>query len=359
MLLVLAGAFTACLLAEVGIRSLDAVRGRGFFSQDRRNIKKAAPVIPFRMFGFMPYQERNGTRYIASRHGELYPLHKPAGTFRIVCFGGSTTENESSFKAHGTHYPLVLQSLLRARLHNETIEVINVGNSAYATPQALIFLELDVLSWDPEVVILSENFNDLLAAYWPNFTYDYSHKYAHPFYTNSGAGPQRCLEEVSDRLFQRSQLYWVAKERLLRVLRRRFPLHRRSYGDIPDPVAAGVFRRNLRSFVTLARSNGIQVVLGTQPLQPSEESFLRHVEYKPYNDVVVYPLHEEFVKHHQYYNEVIRQVGAAEGVPVADSASALGSNPKYFIDFLHYSEEGVEALARYYADFLIEQKIVR
>lgn len=253
----------------------------------------------------------------------------------------------------------MLQALLRKRLHNEAIEVINVGNSAYATPHALILLELDVLSWDPDVVILSENFNDLLAAYWPNFTYDYSHKYSHSFYTNFSAGPQRCLEEVADRLCQDSQLYWVVKERVQRVFQRRLPLHRRSYGDTPDPIAAGVFRRNVRSFVTLARANGIRVVLGTQPLQPSEKYFLRHMEYKPYNGVVVYPLHEEFVKHHQHYNEVIKQVGVAEGVPVADSASALGSNPKYFIDFIHYSGDGVEALARYYADFLIDHQIVR
>lgn len=111
--LAVAGIIAACLLAEVGIRSFDAARGLGFFSQDRRHVAASAPIIPFRMFGFTPYQERHGIRYIASRHGELYPLRKPAGTIRIICFGGSTTEDDASFKARGIHYPLVLQSLAK------------------------------------------------------------------------------------------------------------------------------------------------------------------------------------------------------------------------------------------------------
>ncbi|MBI3996170.1 MAG: hypothetical protein HY352_00780 [Candidatus Omnitrophica bacterium] len=81
--------------------------------------------------------------------------------------------------------------------------------------------------------------------------------------------------------------------------------------------------------------------------------------YKPYNDVVVYPLHAEFVKHHHDYNEIIKEVGDAEGIPVADSASALGSNPDDFIDLVHYSAQGTNALAQYYADFLIEHHLIR
>jgi hypothetical protein len=54
-----------------------------------------------------------------------------------------------------------------------------------------------------------------------------------------------------------------------------------------------------------------------------------------YNPVVKYPLQEEFVKHHQAYNEAIRQVGAQEGVPVADPAAAMSGRTEYFIDLVH------------------------
>ncbi|ETX06172.1 MAG: hypothetical protein ETSY2_18725 [Candidatus Entotheonella gemina] len=120
--------------------------------------------------------KRGGIRYIASRYQELYPLEKPSGTFRIVAFGGSTTANVQAMRSQTPHYPLLLQTQLRRTLARNDIEVINVGNPSYATPHSLILLAFDVLSWQPDLVILSHNINDLTALYWPDFTFDYSNK---------------------------------------------------------------------------------------------------------------------------------------------------------------------------------------
>ena len=152
---------------EIAIRIWDAARGKGFFSTYRNRLAKPIqPRFPFRSFGFVPYMKRDGITYIASRHKELYPLEKPSGTFRIVVFGGSTTANLQAVNADSPHYPLLLQTKLRHALARDDIEVINVGNPSYATPHSLILLTLDVLSWQPDLVILSHNINDLTALYW-------------------------------------------------------------------------------------------------------------------------------------------------------------------------------------------------
>ena len=339
------------LALEVALRTIDAARGNGFFSSSRNSLGRArSPLIPFRTFGFELYQERDGVRYISSRHGELYPLEKPEGTFRIVAFGGSTTENMDTFLSDGLHYPLALQSLLRQRFRRDDIEVINVGKSAYATPHSIILLELDVLSWEPDLIILSHNINDLSVGWWPDFRFDYSNKYSHPFY---GVPDYASSFTFANVVFQHSQLYWGVKSRLANISAQRSKMRQKSYGDKPDIPTSQVFERNLRSFVTLAQSHGIQVILGGQALYPAEEFFTRHMRSKPYNDKVVYPLHGEFVKHHRSFNRSMAKVAEDVEAWFIDNDALMGGKEEYFGDFVHYKKAGIEKLAENYAGFIV------
>ena len=335
---------------ETGIRTIDVMRGEGFFSGPRNVVARTLDSrIPFRGFGFNPYAEIDGTKYISSRHGELYPFEKPHGTFRIVSFGGSTTENGTAKREAGIHYPLQLQSELRKRLGRPDIEVINLGNSAYATPHSLIFLELDVLSWNPDLVILSHNANDLGATYYPGFTPDYSNKYGDPYYFGGFT--------TADAIFQHFQLYWSLKTRLGRVLNRDAYAYRtKSYGDEVNPEGAAVFIRILRSFVTMAESNGISVLLATQAYDANKPP--RNFE-KPSIKKIIYPLPEEMAKHHAYYNRLIETVAAENGAWFVDNAGSMKYSLRLFIDPLHYTEQGVRELDQNYADFLIANDIAR
>lgn len=136
----------------------------------------------------------------------------------------------------------------------------------------------------------------------------------------------------------------------------RYRIRRASYGNEPPALARDVFKRNLRSF---AKSRSIVVVLGAQPLQRSQEYFERHVAYKPYNDIVRYPLHDEFVRHHESYNRVIQEVATEEGVTFVDNDRALGGDPALFSDHVHYSLEGVRRLAASYVDVLERERLVQ
>ncbi len=352
--LVLAVLLALALLGELGLRVSDMVRGQGFFNDRRDQLARfrATPLAPFRLFGPPLYQGDGGTLTIKSTNNRLFPLHKPAGDFRVVCFGGSTTHQG---------YPRLLEAELRRRLSDQKIEVINVGFSGYSTPHSLIELELDVISWQPDLVIISHNINDLLAAYFPDFRPDYSNKYRFGFFSVTDYKDIFTPWRV---LLQNFQLYWWFEYRLERLELRlhrdelRSTVHRRSYGMRPPAWPARVFKRNLESFIALARMHGFKVVLATQPLEPSEEYFMRHYAHKPYNDIVVYPLHAEFVAHHHFYNGIIRQVASERGAGLVDNAAVMNGRTEYFIDSVHYSKAGMKRLTQSFADTLIAKGLV-
>lgn len=345
------------LVLEIAIRTYDMVNGDGFFSGHRNLItNRFKKVRPFRTFGLKLYRNVNGDRSISSRNRDIFPIKKANGTFRIVAFGGSTTANKKAFKKKKIHYPLVLQSKLRKSLGTKKIEVINLGNAAYATPHSLILFELDVLSWEPDMIIVSHNINDLLAAYWPEFTYDYSNKYSNEYYLPS----YKTIYTTSNTLFQHSQLYWFIRQRINNTVGKgNREIRRRSYGKEPPKLLTEVYARNLRSFIAIAKNNGIEVLLGSQPLQSSEEYFIRHMGHKPYNSIITYPLHDEFVHHHRIINDTMRRVAKETDVFFLDNESSLGDNKKYFFDFVHYTPTGVRALANNYAEFILKENIIQ
>lgn len=337
------------LLTEVGARIFDRLHGQDFLDN---KVRASRTIIPFRMFGPDFYAEKDGIKYISSRHQELYPLKKSENTFRIVAFGGSTTQNFID----GVHYPLVLERLLNARYPQRTIEVINVGNSAYATPHSLILLELDVLSWDPDLVILSHNFNDLLVSYFPDFAYDYSNKYKTPTFLPEKGNISALVEW--------SRLYWILKSRLEALSYKIADFNedvylRRSYGKDPPEKGQLVFRRNLKTFFAIALSRRIPVIFGTQPLEPSEEYWSRHMRYKKYNDIVVYPLHEEFILHHRTFNKIIKEVARETGSLVVDNDAIFAGERAFFTDLIHYTKEGVEKLAENYYDIIVSRGFIK
>ena len=87
-----------------------------------------------------------------------YPYAKPAGAKRIVCIGDSFTAGyevtiEDCFTS-------VLERELVERGHR--VEVLNAGVSGYSNAEACLYLERELLKYEPDVVVLSFFFNDLV-----------------------------------------------------------------------------------------------------------------------------------------------------------------------------------------------------
>ena len=87
-----------------------------------------------------------------------YPYQKPPGVKRIVSLGDSFTQGyevaaEETFSA-------VLERELRAQGHDA--EVLNAGVSGFSNAEAYLYLERELWKYDPDVVLVSFYFNDLV-----------------------------------------------------------------------------------------------------------------------------------------------------------------------------------------------------
>ncbi len=349
LLLLLVVGLAAAL--EVGVRGVDLVSGRGFGAGRNPLARERRPARPFRQFGEdLVLRDDDGTLVIRSVHGERYPFEKAPGAFRVVVFGGSTTHNMEAWEAERIHYPLVLQEQLREATGRDDIEVINVGFAAYSTAHSLVVLALDALSWDPDVVILSHATNDLHASYFPGFVPDYSNKYGHPSYLGPDLRSEYTPAAV---LLQWSEAYWFLRDVLGEETDR--SLKRADYPEEPEPEVAAVFARNLRSFAALARSRDVDVVFGSQARHADPTRFARHMGEKPYNDIVRYPADEVAAARHRAFNRILREVAEETGAGFVDNSGMDGVDA-YFTDHVHYTPEGIRALAGNYARVLLERE---
>jgi lysophospholipase L1-like esterase len=93
--------------------------------------------------------------------------------------------------------------------------------------------------------------------------------------------------------------------------------------DNPEDGRAA-FRRNLVSFVALARAHGAVPILITQAHRAGEK--------------------EAFGGEFLAYNELAREVAAATGTPLVDAAPELSGHPEFFVDDVHMNAAGLAAL---------------
>ncbi len=99
-----------------------------------------------------------GTCYLnnAGFRGKHVEIPKPPGRYRILCVGGSTTEEGS---LDDNTYPALLEKKLAAAFPNNAIEVVNCGISGTDTAAHLMQFA-DYLALQPDLLIMYEGVND-------------------------------------------------------------------------------------------------------------------------------------------------------------------------------------------------------
>jgi len=206
-----------------------------------------------------------------------YPYAKPPGVRRIVSLGDSYTvgyevENEETFSQ-------VLERELAAR--GFTVEVLNAGVSGYSTAEQLLYLERELLRYEPDVVLVTFYGNDLV---------DNSRtglfrledgalvEVAHDYVPGGGTADFLNTNPVFNFLSEHSDAFVLAKEVATRLAKRRMVEENVSNldqaadappaGQGPNPVvvaqrrlAAALFERMYQ----LTRARGIPLVIQSIP----------------------------------------------------------------------------------------------
>lgn len=214
-------------------------------------------------------------------------------------------------------------------ISDRNVEVYNLGREWYTSLHTLINYEVNLRHHHPDVIIVMHAYNDLIHnadfCYFSfnSFQEDYRHFYG-PIY--------RLIKRPTflDNAFLVAKSMWYHSPREV-INTDNFP------GLVP-------FERNLRTLIDLARTDGTQVVLMTQPhliknsMTPAEKSSLHMLNFKtigPTKKWGYYTARFAF----EEYNNVVRKLAKHEpGVYLIDLEPIIPKSLDYFIDDVHYKK---------------------
>jgi lysophospholipase L1-like esterase len=271
-----------------------------------------------------------------------------AETFRILCVGGSTTEDV--YLDDEKTWTRLLAEKLQAGSGRRYWSA-SAGRSGFATAEHLRFLEQGSVPDEFDAVILVVGINDLARLVWGE----------------SAEIPVAAVKASRAPLWARSRLI----ELLRRIEGRRHPANlvmdrealfvrdaqtrrneaRTIDGEIDIEPALAAYRARLEASVGAARARGLEVVLADQPtlfradLSPEEEKrlwFLRRSDGTFLPPGRMRELMDRF-------NAVTADVAVATGahfVPLSE----MNGEASYFYDECHFSEAGAEAVAVHLAN---------
>lgn len=245
--------------------------------------------------------------------GKHFAIPKPKGTVRVICLGTSSTWGHGLDDASGLDYPALLGDLLRKRLPEVPIDVVNAGVSGASTPRLLRFLDEALLEFEPDIVVLSLSFND--AVFLMRFDEQrWLSRFEEPDADIGWADRLRVAWELDRSLVQAARFEALRPsfgDDSLAAWRAAVP------GDGPTPLDR--FELSLRAVVDLLQSRGIGLVLVKEAQRGDEPRF-----WKP-----------------EFYAGIER-IAAEHGAPVVDPKPALeaAGGAAVFIDPVHLNPRG-------------------
>ena len=115
---------------------------------------------------YLPFVLRSGNatsngRYTNNSYGfrgKEFDIVKPAGVFRIVAVGASTTYGAAN--SDQNTYPAQLEHMIRESGY-KNVEVLNAGVTGYTTTESFINFYLRVLNLSPDMIIFYQARNDV------------------------------------------------------------------------------------------------------------------------------------------------------------------------------------------------------
>lgn len=338
------------------------------FGRDRR-IFSPHPYLRFYLTpGFVHEANRHNS---LGYRGEEIQEKKPR-EFRIVCIGGSTTYT-GGVSDYRRSYPYMLEQHLES-MGFDAVNVINAGTPGWSTWESLINFAFRVVDLDPDLIIVYHAVNDIgPRLVWPSEAYRGD---------NTGAQAAIRIFDARHRAVEHSTLVRMFLIRF-GVLRSDSELSflerpaetlyaaefdRQSWrGEYPSGFFLEVsadsllrtnppiyYRRNLENLVALALHRGIEVVLATFAILPSQQP-AQHSSWHS----------DEYFRSIDQANEIVRQLADTMGVHLFDFAKTFPQDSGLFQTYeraggthwnaYHLNEEGADLKARQFAEFVAEE----
>jgi lysophospholipase L1-like esterase len=314
----------------------------------RHNRLRHAMVRDYDYFGWI-HINRQGFR------GRDVERRKRPGVLRIMAVGGSTTF-DSFVTTDSAAWPARLQAWLTRLAPDRPVEVINAGVPGYTVVDDLIRLQTELYDYRPDVILLYHAHNDLFSTLLRGS--------GRPGSWTSTPGEMPVVTPWGHWLTRHSLLYpkLVARFQNLRFTRRggRVEGSRGAPGrPWADIIAAGAsqFQRDIMSFLAVARSMGISVIVAevvhvsgvnvaAEP-DPAIQAWWRRAVPGVEPDTVL--------EGYRRYNAVLRAAARAYSATfVPTDPFALAGREWYGDDDpIHFNDRGADRMGRAMADALL------
>lgn len=370
ILLIICSVLFACVVMEIGARvyllnfaSRDKlIRYASFDQLEKTDWNKGYKFAFHRYIGYIPtpaYEQGKNRHNSLGFRGEEFPVEKPAGEFRIVCLGGSTTYGDYN-DDYRDSYPDSLQRELHRRGYTQ-VRVINAGAGGWSTWESLINLQFRLLPLDPDLIIIYHSVNDIRARFvWPHEAYladnsgnllpQFTRMYTPSIWEYSTllriimvsvglVEPQVALERVINRP---NRKHFYGKEFLDQLAEGRYPsgifesVSAMDMLEINKPV---YFENNLSSMIAIARQHDIDVMLSTfayDPLHFSEGNS-SSAEY-----IYAYTEHEA----------IVRRLARDNKTGFFDLNKHFPREKDLYVDGHHMTSKGTALQAKLFSDYI-------
>lgn len=292
-------------------------------------------------YGTPNYQSLDGLNVHNSMgyRGPEIQMPKPEGVMRIIITGGSSTY-ETGIKDWHKDSARQLEKQLREQYHTEKIEVINAGLGGWDSWEGLIDLELRVLELQPDLIILYHGVNDVHSRLVNPAYYKSDNTGRRKQWENKACGSLFCLKLVqvisgiTTSQFDVDAPTWGPSDTKILGM---------SQDEVLEKNKPVYFERNMQDMITLIKERNVSVMVVTW------------AHSNQLGDYASYPYYE---KAFAEQNEMLKELGRKNNVPVYDYASEMPIDKKYWVDGRHVSELGAEIKGKLYAQFIIKNRLI-
>jgi lysophospholipase L1-like esterase len=286
---------------------------------------------------------------------------KPAGTYRILCLGGSSTYGIGP-STDETNWPTRLQEHLNAAALPKRVELINGGCQGYSTFEMAIQLAIRGVDFHPDLVLCYETINDVRCALYPSVRRDNTHWRANwpvAHKTKLDETLERSITFLAWRRYCTS--WWADSQNLGSWVIVDFGKWTATTGDdYAQPTDAELgfqnTRRNLVSIIGAAHAHGAEVMLVTQGTRMSD--FDRAAKSAQAQK-------DAFER----VSKMLGEVANERSVPYCDARTVLEAEAarqaaekgrdSIFTNEVHMTDEGCELLARTIAARIEELALIK
>ncbi|HEV7993619.1 MAG TPA: SGNH/GDSL hydrolase family protein [Gemmatimonadaceae bacterium] len=260
-----------------------------------------------------------------------------SGRTSIVCFGAS--ETFGLYESEGREYPRELERALNARLGANRFQVVNAAYPGQSAATATMRLPEIVSLVHPRVAVIYATPADYI---WLPYL----------VYTRGAAEPEPESAGFELRVWERvrtllksllpTAVQTTLREREIAAEASQFPVMQK----LPE-VNIVRYRDDVARLVAAARERGVQPVIVTHAnavgQNPANVDRALLVSWRKF-----YPMLAEqgFVDMELRMNEALRQLAAEQHVTVIDAARIIPPDPRYFADFVHFTDAGAELMAK-------------